>query len=78
LNGNALSLTKIARKIDAKGDLKYLFALMDDETRYWIAQEVADSKDAHDTSELFKEAKEIAGKGPETLITDGLKSYHDA
>lgn len=28
--------------------MKYLFALMDDETRYWIVQEVADSKYKHD------------------------------
>ncbi len=61
-----------------KGDLKYLFALMDDETRYWIAQEVADTKDKHDARNLFRESREIAGKRPETLITDGLQSYHDA
>jgi putative transposase len=64
--------------IKVKGDTKYLFALMDDETRYWIAQEVADSKDKHDAKHLFSEAKEIAGRRPETLITDGLRSYHDA
>jgi len=51
---------------------------MDDETRYWIAQEVADTKDTHDAKALFTEAKEITGKRPETLITDGLPSYHDA
>jgi putative transposase len=64
--------------IKVKGDLKYLFALMDGETRYWIAQEVADTKDKHDAKQLFNEGKEIAGKRPETLITDGLSSYHDA
>ena len=64
--------------IKVKGDLKYLFALMDDETRYWIAQEVADSKDKHDARSLFKEAREIVGRRPETLVTDGLQSYHDA
>ncbi len=64
--------------IKVKGDLKYLFALMDDETRYWIAQEVADTKDKHDARDLFKEGKEIVGRRPETLITDGLRSYHDA
>jgi transposase-like protein len=64
--------------IKVKGDMKYLFALMDDETRYWIAQEVADTKDQHDATNLFKDGKKIAGKRPETLITDGLRSYHDA
>ena len=60
------------------GDMKYLFALMDDETRYWIAQEVADTKFKHDAQNLFHEGKEIAGKRPNTLITDGLPAYHDA
>ena len=60
------------------GNIKYLFALMDDETRYWIAQEVADTKERHDARGLFHEGKEITGKRPNVLITDGLRSYHDA
>jgi hypothetical protein len=52
--------------------MKYRFALMDDETRYWIAQEVADTKYKHDARKLFNMGGEIAGKRPETLITDGL------
>lgn len=60
------------------GDMKYLFALMDDETRYWIAQEVADTKFKHDAQGIFHEGKEITGKRPNVLITDGLPAYHDA
>ncbi len=61
-----------------KGDKKYLFALMDDETRFLIAQEVADSKHKHNPRNLFKKGKELIGRKPNTLITDGLHSYHDA
>jgi putative transposase len=61
-----------------KGDLKYLFALMDDETRYWIAQEVAGTKYRHDAASLFRAGKEIAGKKPNVIITDGLHSYKEA
>lgn len=64
--------------VKIKGDMKYGFALIDDETRYWIAQEVADSKFTHDARKVFHEAKRIANKRPETLITDGLPAYHDA
>lgn len=64
--------------VKIKGDMKYVFALMDDETRYWIAQEVADSKYTHDARKIFHEGGEIAGKRPETLITDGLPAYHAA
>jgi transposase-like protein len=62
--------------VKIKGDMKYLFALMDDETRFWIAQEVAESKQKHDARQLFQMGKKIAGKQPKTLITDGLHSYH--
>lgn len=34
--------------VKVRGDLRYLFALMNDETRYWIAQEVTDTKHTHD------------------------------
>jgi putative transposase len=34
--------------------MKYLFAMMDDETRFWIAQEVADTKYSHDARNLLK------------------------
>ncbi|MGD0176357.1 MAG: DDE-type integrase/transposase/recombinase [Candidatus Bathyarchaeia archaeon] len=61
-----------------KGDLKYLFALMDDETRFWIAQEVASTKDRHDAGNLFRKGRELAGKRPIMLVTDGLPAYRDA
>jgi len=64
--------------VKVKGDMKYVFALMDDETRFWIAQEVADSKEKHDASTLFRKGKEVTGTKPKVLITDGLQSYHDA
>jgi len=61
-----------------KGDMKYVFAIMDDETRYWIAQEVAESKYKHDARKIFQMAKKVTGKKPRILITDGLPAYHDA
>jgi len=64
--------------VKVKGNMKYLFALMDDETRFWIAQEVADSKHKHDAQGLFSEGKELMGRVPNVLITDGLPAYHDA
>ena len=64
--------------LKVKGNMKYLFALMDDETRFWIAQEVADTKDTHDARGLFHRGAEVTGKKPMTLITDGLHSYHEA
>ena len=64
--------------VKIKGDMKYLFALMDDETRFWIAQEVAETKYKHDARRLFQLGKQVTGKQPMTIITDGLPAYHDA
>jgi len=48
--------------IKVKGNMKYLFSMMDDETRFWIAQEDAESKDRHDARNLLRMAKEATGK----------------
>jgi len=61
-----------------KGDMKYVFAVMDDETRFWIAQEVAETKFKHDARKLFQMAKKVTGKKPDVMITDGLPAYNDA
>ena len=64
--------------VKVKGNMKYLFAMMDDETRFWIAQEIAETKEKHDARTLFMRAKYLMGKQPKTLITDGLPSYAKA
>jgi transposase-like protein len=43
--------------VKIKGEMKYVFALMDDETRFWIAQEVADSKYTHDLGSFYEWAR---------------------
>lgn len=42
--------------LKVKGNMKYLYALMDDETRFWIAKEVASTKYTADLKPLFAEA----------------------
>jgi len=64
--------------VKIQGNMKYLFAMMDDDTRFWLAQEVADSKFKHDARNLLRSGKEFAGKTPLVFTTDGLQSYNDA
>jgi len=64
--------------LKVKGNMKYLYAMMDDQTRFWIAQEVADTKYSADIRPLFKQAKQVAHKNPRTLITDGAPNFHEA
>ena len=61
--------------LKVRGNMKYLYALMDDETRFWIAKEVADSKYHADIHELFKQGRKVAGKAPSTIITDGAYNF---
>ena len=58
--------------------MKYLYAMMDEQTRYWIAEEVAETKYTADVRPLFQAAKAIAGKSPKTLVSDGAANFHEA
>jgi putative transposase len=60
------------------GNMKYMYALMDDETRFWIAQQVADTKFTTDVRPLFRKAREIAQKTPSVSISNGTRNYNDA
>jgi putative transposase len=64
--------------LKVKGDTKYLCAIMVDETRFWIAQQVADTKYTQDVRPLFRHAISIVEKKPEMLISDGAQNFHRA
>ena len=61
-----------------KGDMKYMYALMDDYTRFWIVQQMSGTKYTADIRPLFRKAKEITGKRPNVLISDGAPNYIQA
>lgn len=64
--------------LKVRGNMKYLYALMDDETRFWIAQQVAETKYTANVRALLHKGKEIANKRPKTFISDGARNLHDA
>ncbi len=64
--------------LKVKRNTNYLFALMDDETRFWIAQQVSDNRNTSDIQPLFMEGKQISGKKPNILISDGAPNFHVA
>ena len=65
--------------VKVNGKKHYLFATMDDDTRYWLAGELADSKDKHDAENIFHMTKKAAGdKNPTVLISDKLPAYQKA
>ncbi len=64
--------------LKVKGNQKYLFAMMDDETRFRISQMVAEHKGTSDVRPMFHNAQEVAGKKPKELISDGAHNFHEA
>lgn len=62
--------------LKVKGNLTYLFSMMDDETRFWISQMVADHKGVSDVRPMYREAMRITGKKPKTFISDGAFNFH--
>ena len=57
------------------GKQNYLFASMDDDTRYWLASDIAETKFQHNADNLLELTKLQAGKNPRNFITDGLPAY---
>jgi transposase-like protein len=74
--GDAWRTDELYLKIN--GNTRYLYAMMDHQTRFIIAQQVADSKNTADITPMFSEAKEITGRRPNVLISDGGPNFHDA
>jgi len=71
--GNWFRADEVWIKINGKQN--YLFASMDDDTRYWLASDVADNKFHHNADNLLEMTKRQAGKSPRNFITDGLPAY---
>lgn len=61
-----------------KGERKYLFAMLDSETRFWLSKMVAEHKGNDDVAPMFAQAKQLAGKVPEQLTSDGASNLSHA
>jgi len=64
--------------VKIKGNMKYMYALMDDETRFWIAQQVAHTKNTSDITPLLQKGKKVTNMRPKTFISDGGYNFHTA
>ena len=61
--------------IKVNGNQNYLFASMDDDSRYWLASDMAETKFQHNADKLLQLTKEKIGKSPAHFVTDGLPAY---
>ena len=61
--------------VKVNGKQCYLFASMDDDSRFWLASDMADNKFHHNSDSLLELTKRQAGKSPRNFVTDGLPAY---
>lgn len=62
-------------KIQSGGKWKWLWNIMDEDTKFLITTQVITKARIKDSRKFFKDAKEQVGTEPQFLITDGRHSY---
>ncbi len=62
-------------KIQAGGKWKWLWNIMDEDTKFLITTQVSTKANIKETRKFFASAREQAQKEPEFLVTDGRHSY---
>jgi transposase-like protein len=61
--------------IKAKGKQEYVWNVLDSDTRFLLASNESPTRNYNDARETFQQAKEIAGKKAQLVITDGSFNY---
>ena len=64
--------------VKVKGKEKYLWSIMDYETRRYVASLLTEGRGAKEALIVIKKAIRKGGKQPQKLVTDGLESYSRA
>jgi putative transposase len=64
--------------LNVKGGWKWMWNLIDHNTRFLVASHITDSREIKDAREIFARAKTVAKRKPHFVVTDGLLSYQDA
>jgi transposase-like protein len=64
--------------VKAEGKWHWLWNIMDEETRFLLANMVSRKRDSEMARRIFQKAKETAKTKPEAIVTDGLHAYNEA
>jgi transposase-like protein len=65
-------------KLKQSGKWRWLWSVLDRETRYWLCSHISKDRAISDAREPLRKAREVAGKKPSVIISDGLQSYQQA
>lgn len=79
--GNIWHSDEMTVFIKREGEKKYyewIWNLMDAKTRYLLACQVTKTRYVDDARKPLKQAKEVANRRPDAIVTDGLQAYKKA
>jgi transposase-like protein len=64
--------------VNVKGQYRWLWNLMDNDTRFILAMQMTKGREIQDARKVFAEAKDVAKVKPQIVVTGGLRAYEDA
>ena len=64
--------------LNGNGDLKWLWNVMDNETRFWLASQITEQRETEDARIVLAEARNMAKARQLAVITDCLRAYQHA
>lgn len=67
--------------IKKEGEKKYyewIWNIMDAKTRYLLACQITETRFVNDAQKPLKQAKQVANRRPDAIVTDGLQAYQKA
>ena len=70
--------TIFIKKEDEKRYYQWIWNVMDAKTRYLLACQVTEDRFMNDARKAFRQAKQVANRRPDAIVTDGLQAYKDA
>lgn len=62
-------------KFKQHGKWRWLWSVLDKETRFYLCSHISTDRAVADAREPLRKAKEVSGKKPTIIISDGLRSY---
>ena len=65
-------------KVKIGGEWRWLWNVMDERTRFQLVSVITKTREIQDAKKAFRKSKEVGGKKPVLMVTDGLASYKKA
>ncbi len=64
--------------VNVDGRFRYVWNVLDHKTRYWLASPVSGGRTVDDARVPLRDARAVAGRLPQALVTDGYPGYREA